>query len=88
VRPCALLLDDQFDLAAVGLDVFFGDCQAEAAAHDFAALGAMAAGGLQAGAQLASQQMVTLQGPDGSVKQVPQAQAQHYIQLGAKPVQQ
>jgi hypothetical protein len=32
-------------------------------------------------------QMVTLSAPDGTTKQVPQDQAQHYIQLGATPVQ-
>jgi hypothetical protein len=31
-------------------------------------------------------QMVTLKAPDGSTKQVPQDQAQHYIQLGAAQV--
>lgn len=42
-------------------------------------LGAMAPGG--------GGQMVTLKAPTGQVKQVPAAQAQHYIDLGAQPVQ-
>jgi hypothetical protein len=39
------------------------------------------------GAPMAPQQ-VLLQAPDGSTRSFPQDQAQHYISLGAKPVQQ